>query len=126
VLLGVAGAKGITSELIPRIATGFCGGIARTRGMCGALTGAIMAINMCSGRNAAADSREENYVMVSKLVRDFERAFGTTNCYDLTGCNFTTAEGRRRFLDDDIFGRCRNFTEEAARMAMTILEENEY
>ena len=122
-LLGVAEAKGVTSELIPRIATGFCGGIARTCGMCGALSGAILSINMCSGRNTTEDLREENYAMVSQLVRDFGRAFGSTNCHDLTGCDFTTEEGRRRFLDDDIFGRCRNFTEEATRMAMAILEE---
>ena len=123
-LLGVAGAKGITSELIPRIATGFCGGIARTRGMCGAVAGAVMGINLFSGRNAPGDSREENYAMVGELLRRFEAAFGSTNCYELTGCDFTTREGQLMFLEKDIVGRCRNFTEEATRMAMTILEEN--
>lgn len=125
-LLGVAEAKGIKSELIPRIATGFCGGLARTRGMCGALSGAILSINMMSGRRTATDSQEDNYAMVRELFRRFETAFGFTNCFDLTGCDFTTEEGQRRFLEGDIFDQCRRLTEEAAAMAIAILDEKGY
>jgi len=39
VLLAIAGHKGIQSDLIPGIATGFCSGMSRTCGMCGAVTG---------------------------------------------------------------------------------------
>jgi hypothetical protein len=35
VLLAIAESRGIQSDLIPRRATGFCSGIARTGGMCG-------------------------------------------------------------------------------------------
>jgi dihydrofolate reductase len=37
VLLAIAESQGIQPDLIPRIATGFCSGISRTGGMCGAV-----------------------------------------------------------------------------------------
>ncbi|MCK5542667.1 MAG: C_GCAxxG_C_C family protein [Desulfobacterales bacterium] len=44
--------KNIQSELISKIATGFCGGISRTCCcICGAQSGAIMAINLFYGRS---------------------------------------------------------------------------
>jgi hypothetical protein len=42
----VAESKNIQSDFIPKIATGLCAGISRTCGTCGAVTGAIMAINL--------------------------------------------------------------------------------
>ena len=43
VLLAVCESKGIQSVLIPRIASGFCGGVANTNGMCGTVAGGILA-----------------------------------------------------------------------------------
>jgi C_GCAxxG_C_C family probable redox protein len=42
VLMAIAESQGIQSDLIPKIATGFCSGIARTGSICGAVCGAIM------------------------------------------------------------------------------------
>ena len=55
VLLAIAESQGIQSDLIPRIATGFCSGISRTGGMCGAVSGAIMGIGLVAGRNSPAE-----------------------------------------------------------------------
>ena len=41
VLQAIAESLDIRSDLIPRIATGFCSGVARTGGMCGAVSGAV-------------------------------------------------------------------------------------
>ena len=41
-LLAVCDHYGIQSPWIPKIATGFCSGVARTGGLCGAYTGAVM------------------------------------------------------------------------------------
>jgi C_GCAxxG_C_C family probable redox protein len=51
VLLAVAEAKGVQSDLIPKIATGFCSGMARTGGQCGALSGGILSIGLLLGRS---------------------------------------------------------------------------
>lgn len=42
VVLAIAKAEGLYSELVPKIATAFCSDMARTCGPCGALTGAII------------------------------------------------------------------------------------
>ena len=52
VVMAIAKAEGIESELLPRIATGFGGGMARTCGDCGAVTGAMMAVGLALGRSA--------------------------------------------------------------------------
>jgi len=122
-LLSVAEGKGIHSELIPKIATGFCGGIARTSGICGALSGAVMAISMYYGRNLPDEPIDRSYIPVQKIIEVFENEFGSTNCRQLTGCDLGTEEGRKKFFAMNMLERCKGYTEEAARMAMSIIEE---
>ena len=75
---------GIESELIPRIATGFCGGVGSThRHICGALSGAVMATGIAFGRDRAEESREKALNLVKELLRSFHREFGSTECYEL-------------------------------------------
>jgi len=52
VLLALAESMGVESELIPRIATGFAAGVARTGNLCGALSGAVMGLGLRYGRDA--------------------------------------------------------------------------
>ena len=55
VLQAIAENQDIQSDLIPKIATGFCSGISRTGGMCGAVSGGIMGIGLVAGRNSPAE-----------------------------------------------------------------------
>jgi len=121
-LLSVAESKNIQSELIPKIASGFCGGIARTSGICGAVSGAIMAISIFCGRDLPDESLDKSYTPVQKLIETFENKFGSTNCRELTGCDLWTDEGRKRYLEADMLERCRGYTGEATKMAMSIIE----
>ena len=61
VVVAIAKAEGVDSELLPRVATGFGGGTARTCGDCGALTGAILAVGSALGRSAATESVEPTF-----------------------------------------------------------------
>jgi C_GCAxxG_C_C family probable redox protein len=122
-LLSVAEGKNIQSELIPRIATGFCGGIARTGGICGAVSGAVMAISIYYGRSLPDEPIDKSYIPIQKIIELFENKFGSTNCRELTGCDLGTEEGRRRFSAMNILEKCRGYTEEATKMAMSIIEE---
>jgi C_GCAxxG_C_C family probable redox protein len=122
VLLAVAESEGVQSELIPKIATGFCGGVSRTCGMCGAVSGAIMAIGLFAGRNTPTETVAESYTMVRKLVKEFGERFGSTNCKDLTGCDLGTEEGQNYFKDNNIRQKCRGYTEEATRISLSLIE----
>ena len=124
VLQAIAESRSIQSELIPRIATGLCGGIARTGGICGAVSGSVLAINMVAGRNHADQSTEANVRLVQAFLRAFETKFGTTNCERLIGCRLDTPEGQRFFKENKLRERnCQRFTREAAGMANDILEQ---
>ena len=118
----MAESKGIKSELIPKIATGFCGGISRTCGICGAVSGSIMAIGLFTGRSNPDESVTDNYNAVQKMIGRFEEKFGSTNCQELTGCDLGTTEGRDSFKANKVMDKCKNYTEEAARIAITIIE----
>ena len=119
----MAESKNIQSELIPKIATGFCGGIARTSGLCGAVGGAIIAISIFYGRSLPDEPIDKSYSPVQKLIEMFENKFGSTNCKQLTGCDLRTEEGRKHFFSTHMVEQCKIYTEEATRIAMLIIQE---
>ena len=124
VLQAIAESRGIQSELISKIATGLCGGLAKTGGICGAVSGGVLAINMLAGRNSAGQSLEVNVRPVRTFLGEFEKKFGTTNCERLICCRLDTLEGQRFFKDNKFREkRCQMFTKEAAGMASGILEQ---
>jgi C_GCAxxG_C_C family probable redox protein len=124
VLLAIAESQGITSDLIPRIATGFCSGIARTCGMCGAVGGGIMAISLFTGRNSANESVLPTYDAVRRLLAEFQGRFGSTNCRDLVGCHLGTEAGQAYFKEHELRHQCRRFTEEATGLALSLIQDH--
>ena len=123
VLLAVAESLGIHSDIIPRIATGFGGGVSDTGGMCGAVSGAIMAIGLAAGRNSPDQSAEEAYALTRRFLDAFAGEFGSTNCPELTGCDFRTEEARRAFQENHVAQRCRGYVEGATRLAVQLISE---
>jgi C_GCAxxG_C_C family probable redox protein len=115
ILLAVADVHGLKDASIPRIATGFCGGISRTDGMCGALAGGIMALGLLTGRSAPQDSKTQCYALVDAFIGRFSREFGSTRCTDLLGCNLSTIEGSLCFQEKGLMEEvCAPVTRRAA------------
>jgi len=124
VLQAIAESQGIQSELIPKIATGLCGGIARTGGVCGAVSGGVLGLNLLAGRTQASQSPEAAHRIVRAFLGQFEARFGTTNCERLIGCRLDTPEGQRFFKENKLREtKCQVFTREAAGMVSAILEQ---
>ena len=121
VLLAIAESKGITSDLIPKIASGFCSGISRTCGMCGAVSGGILAINMLTGRSSPKVSIQANYDAVKLFIYAFEERFNTTNCRQLIDCDLGTEEGQKTFNANNLIEQCKQYTEEATKMVVELL-----
>lgn len=126
VLLAVSEANGLQSDLIPKIATGFCSGMARTGSQCGALSGGIMAISLFTGRSEPGESVDKNYAKVRELIETFENKFGSTSCIGLTGCDLSTEQGQNSFHEQELIEKCYHFTEEATRMAIMLVEGEEH
>ena len=98
VFMSLAESIGVRSDLIPKIATPFGGGIGRRGSVCGALTGGVMAIGLKLGRSEAKDMkrRDESYKKALELYKRFEKEFGSALCYDLIKLDLTTPEGREK------------------------------
>lgn len=121
-LLAVAESQGIKSDILPKIATGFCSGLARTGGLCGALSGGIMALNLLIGRNEPGTPVEENYGLVAELINRYEDKFGSINCQELTGVDLGTGEGQAQFREKNQKANCLNYVEEITRMVLALAE----
>ncbi len=121
-LLAVAEHKGIENELIPRIATGFCSGMARTGGMCGAVSGGIMAIGLYLGRTLPTDNIDPCYQAVHTFLENFTAQFNALSCLELTGVHLGTAEGQAAFNKKGKINDCTNYVGEAARLVVEIVD----
>ncbi len=83
-----------------KIAACFGGGICRTQGICGAVSGALMAIGEALWDEAdPATSKERCAKMGRGFMASFEARYGSTSCRELTGCDFSTPEGSKAFAD---------------------------
>lgn len=99
VLLVLAEEFGQKTPLIPRIATGFGGGVGRSGNICGALSGAIMAIGLKIGCDEAEEKEKRTtvYESVQLMIKAFEKEFGSTECKTLTQCDLQTQEGQDKY-----------------------------
>jgi len=97
VLQALAEENGVTSPLIPKIATGLCSGMGRTGGMCGALSGGVLGLSMMLGRAAPSESVDGSYDATQALISAFREKFGETSCLGLLNCDLATPEGQEHF-----------------------------
>jgi C_GCAxxG_C_C family probable redox protein len=112
-------------HIIPCIATGFGGGIARTGSTCGALSGAIMTIGLIIGPRKAEEleKKEEVYDMALKMIENFEKEFGSSLCKNLTKCDLRTLEGHEKFQSQKIRETvCPKFVKWAVNYATRLME----
>ncbi|MBS7615485.1 C_GCAxxG_C_C family protein [Candidatus Bathyarchaeota archaeon] len=92
------------NAVIPRIATGFGGGVGRSGSVCGALSGAVMAIGLLRGCDKA-EEKEKRYAVydeVLQMVKEFEKEFGSSQCKTLTQCDLRTEKGRKKFYGQEV------------------------
>ncbi len=124
--MAVAEKHNIQSDIIPGIATGFCGGMSRTAGLCGALVGGVMALGILNGRKSSEDSHKKIYALTERLVRDFEKHFGSRNCSDILGCDISTREGEAIFGAKKLLKTvCLDATVKATDLVMQVLENQD-
>lgn len=82
----------IDSPAVPKIASGFGGGIARSQSLCGALSGSIMGLGLKFGRRSPEEERTVIYQRTEEFVAAFRKRFHTVSCRELTGIDFRNSE----------------------------------
>ncbi|MDR3724709.1 MAG: C-GCAxxG-C-C family protein [Terracidiphilus sp.] len=87
------------------VAVAFGGGMGRTGGTCGALTGALMALGERKSVLLAEDAtagRDAAYADAKELIEEFQAAHGAIDCRELTGCRLDTKEGHDAFAAGNV------------------------
>ena len=84
VLAAFTDITGFTEEQSIALASGFGGGM-RCGEMCGAVSGALMAVGLCCQYNNASDTEAKVKIatLAKALTRDFHDNFGCVRCLEL-------------------------------------------
>ena len=87
VLCAFADRCGLDRETALKLASGFGGGIARQREVCGAITGMCMAADLIRGPGEASDkaAKDEHYAFIRGLCDAFRDETGSIICRELLG-----------------------------------------
>jgi len=103
------------TELIPKIGSGFGGGIGLCGCVCGSLTGSIMAVGIKYGSNEAGE--EKNLVAYAKanaLYHMFEKQHGSVLCRELVKYDLSKPEELAKARQAKVFEKkCVNFVKTA-------------
>jgi C_GCAxxG_C_C family probable redox protein len=106
-----------------KIATPFGSGIAFRQEMCGAVTGALMAIGLKYGMDASGttDQKSYTYDLTTHFISEFKKKHGSICCRDLlNGIDMSTPEGYSKVRELNLF---RTHCSEYVRSAVLISEK---
>jgi hypothetical protein len=144
VLQGVRASTSVGDPLVEKLSVVLDGGIGLRGGACGALTGAILAVNIALGVNLREYSTVQSYVEffsnlkylhsdephgtsnavdAGRVILDrFEEKAGSIECSAITGTEFTDWASFQDFITSS--ERCEQLIELATREAVSALEQH--
>ena len=95
---------GMDQQAALRVAGAFGGGLARSGGPCGAMSGALMVIGLEHGMVSAdaPQAKEHTYRVAQEFVERFRAANGAVDCRELLGHDMSTPEGRQAIKETGV------------------------
>jgi len=117
---------GLDKEKALQAAVGFGGGFGREQEVCGAISGAIIALGLASGfkENSGRDKINEVYAKVRKFMGEFKEKNGSVHCLDLLdGCVLNTDEGHKYFVEHNLRSRCSGYVRSACDLLEKFIKE---
>ena len=107
---------GLSREQAFKISISFGGGM-RKGEVCGACTGAIMALGLRYGENKSKSDE-----MCVKFLDSFKKENGSYICRDLLDCDIRTEEGIKYAIDNNLFKEiCPKMVESAAKITQELI-----
>jgi C_GCAxxG_C_C family probable redox protein len=112
------------NDLIPKIATAFGGGIGRRGSLCGALTGAIMAIGLKHGTDKTVlIEKEKAYQIALKFYDQFAKECGSPFCKELIGYDLTDPKDLEKLRKSNVRDeKCSGFVKKAVEILISLEE----
>jgi C_GCAxxG_C_C family probable redox protein len=121
VLSAFATQLAIPEDLALRLASPFGGGVARRGHICGAVSGALMALGAGRGADLPA-KKEETYRLGQELLKAFEDRRGTLLCRELIGFDLSTPEGWQQAKEKGVFKTiCPGVVRDAVEITQVLL-----
>jgi C_GCAxxG_C_C family probable redox protein len=102
VLAAYAARLGLDESTALKLASPFGGGIARRGQVCGAVSGALLALGLARGNDQPA-GKLATYQLSGEFLQRFEAAHGSLLCRDLLQCDISTPEGHQQAADRKLF-----------------------
>ena len=103
-----------------KIASAFCGGIANTGNVCGALNGALMALGLKYG-GATMEEGMKVIEVAGKLLNEFKSLNGSIICKELIKHDLITDEDIKQASEKGCFNNCPKYVEDVSMMVEKLL-----
>ncbi len=122
VFAAFAAQAGLDEKTALRLASPFGGGFARQGEVCGAVTGALLALGLARGAEVPA-GKGTIYPLCQEFLHRFQAAHGSLLCRELIGCDIGTPEGYQAATDKGVFKSvCPLLVRDAVEIADSLLE----
>lgn len=125
VLAAFADELGMTKEQALKVGACFGGGMCKAE-VCGACTGALMALGLKYGmyRDGELDSKQRANSYTVRFLDEFARLNGSYICRELLGCDISTDEGKAYARAKGLFAtECPKMIESAVLIAEKLINE---
>lgn len=125
VLAAFADELGMTKEQALKVGACFGGGMCKAE-VCGACTGALMALGLKYGmyKDGDLDSKQRANSYAVRFLDEFARLNGSYICRELLGCDISTDEGKAYARAKGLFAdECPRLIESAVLIAEKLINE---
>lgn len=114
------------SDLVPKIAACFGGGIGRCGSVCGGVTGGVMALGIKFGTNGtSSEEKKKAYEIAQQFYKRFERENGSVLCRELIGYDLSDPEELENARRSKAFEtKCRALVANAVRTLLELTEDS--
>jgi len=125
VLMALADHLEVSSEFIPRVATGFGAGIGRSGEVCGAISGGVLGLGLRFGRsNPGLGQEPKPYWYSRKLVDEFREKHGHVRCGNLLELDISRDEDYRAYRERGLWvTACRDYIATATEISYDIIQK---
>jgi C_GCAxxG_C_C family probable redox protein len=112
---------GLDASQALKLASIFGAGMARRGEVCGAVTGALMALGLAQGSDTP-EGKQASYQLGQDFLRQFEKKHGRILCRELINCDISTVEGLEHARSQGVFtSDCPLFIRTAVEITQTLL-----
>jgi C_GCAxxG_C_C family probable redox protein len=126
VLAAYASEVGMDQDIAGAAGRGMAGGIGGLGHVCGAVSGAVMAIGLKKTNEGNIHDMEAGFNTmdtVREFVERFEEQHSSIQCYELIGYDISSKEKSALAMKENVFEKCPGYVESAVKILDDLLSE---